>query len=59
MQIAKALGAHVTGVCNTAQLDVVRSIGAEDAIDYTQEDFVRLGPAMGPDRRDRRCASDR
>jgi NADPH:quinone reductase-like Zn-dependent oxidoreductase len=43
VQIAKALGAHVTGVCNTAQLDIVRSIGAEDVIDYTQEDFVRSG----------------
>lgn len=43
VQIAAALGAHVTGVCSTAQLDLVRSIGAEDAIDYTQEDFVRSG----------------
>ena len=43
MQIAQALGAHVTGVCNTTQLDVVRSIGAEDVIDHTQEDFVRSG----------------
>jgi NADPH:quinone reductase-like Zn-dependent oxidoreductase len=43
VQIARALGAHVTGVCNTAQLDLVRSLGAEDVIDYTQEDFVRMG----------------
>ena len=43
VQIAHALGAHVTGVGNTAQLDVMRSIGAEDAIDYTKEDFAKLG----------------
>ena len=43
VQIAKALGAHITGVCNTSQLDIVRSIGAEDVIDYTQEDFVKMG----------------
>ncbi len=43
VQIAKALGAHVTGVCNTAQLDAVRSIGAEDLIDYTQDDFTKMG----------------
>ena len=43
VQIAKAFGAHVTGVCNTTQLDIVRSTGAEDVIDYTQEDFVQTG----------------
>lgn len=43
VQIAKALGAHVTGVCNTSQLDTVRSIGADDAIDYTREDFTKSG----------------
>jgi NADPH:quinone reductase-like Zn-dependent oxidoreductase len=43
VQIAHALGARVTGVGNTAQLDVMRSIGAEDVIDYTQEDFAKLG----------------
>ncbi len=43
VQIAHALGARVTGVGNTAQLDVMRSIGAEDMIDYTQEDFAKLG----------------
>ncbi len=43
VQIAHALGARVTGVGNTAQLDVMRSIGAEDVIDYTQEDFTKLG----------------
>lgn len=43
VQIAKTMGAHVTGVCNTAQLEVVRSIGAEEAIDYTREDFTKIG----------------
>jgi NADPH:quinone reductase-like Zn-dependent oxidoreductase len=40
VQIAKAFGAHVTGVCSTKKVDMVRSIGADHVIDYTQEDFA-------------------
>jgi len=44
VQIAKSFGANVTGVCSASNVDMVRSIGADQVIDYTQQDLTKSGP---------------
>src|ERR1019366_387400 len=47
VQLAKALGAHVTAVCGTKNLELMRSLGADEFIDYTEEDFTKNGQTYG------------
>ena len=44
VQLAHEMGAHVTGVCSTGHVELVRSLGADEVVDYTQDDFRKYGP---------------
>jgi NADPH:quinone reductase-like Zn-dependent oxidoreductase len=43
VQLARHIGAHVTAVCNTKNVELVRSLGADEVVDYLQEDFTKSG----------------
>ncbi|MEX2184582.1 MAG: NAD(P)-dependent alcohol dehydrogenase, partial [Chloroflexota bacterium] len=45
VQLARQIGAHVTAVCNTKNVELVRSLGADEVVDYLQEDFTKNGQA--------------
>ena len=47
MQVAKHLGARVTAVCSPQQVELVRSLGADEVVDYLQEDWTRSGTYDG------------